>query len=239
MAQSFVSQVTQQSPAGWTYAQWAAQQLGINPIAVFTQWVAEQGLSEAETAEWPNNNPAGLKIASGDTVGPNAKEGADKLAVGVDSSGFLIFSGPQEGVAGYVARWQDPIYKSYLTDMQNSYKFAPHTSYNSTGDVLDIRKELADIAASPWDAGHYTDKGIQGQKLFEDYQSIAKNPWVNNPFTGLPGAVAGMVNGTVSDLTGGETLAQFLGINWDFKTFLFILLGAILAMILIYRLVTQ
>jgi hypothetical protein len=121
------------------YAQRAATALKMPYEAVITQWSVESGDGTSDLARLHNNH-AGIKVPS--------------------SRKFYGSSIPGSPFAHYSSL--DAFTNDYISNMSLKY----YNDVRAAGSVEDTFRALA---ASPWDAGHYTDKGVQGLTLFERF----------------------------------------------------------------------
>lgn len=152
----------------------AAGQLGIPTSVVLAQWINETG-SGSSRAFVEGHNYAGVSYLDQ----PEAAVGAT-LVPGL--APILAYPTPAAGVAGYVARWQEPIYA------------ATRKVWASTSDPIAVARS---IEASPWAAGHYGHTGLE--ELISQYDLTA----YDNPATPAP-AAGGTSGAVLTSFPGGN-----------------------------------
>lgn len=116
----------------------AAAQLGIPVSVVLAQWINETG-SGSSRAFVEGHNYAGVSYLDQ----PEAAVGAT-LQPGL--APILAYPTPAAGVAGYIARWRDPVYA------------ATRKIWSQTSDPIAVARS---VEASPWAAGHYGGNGLE------------------------------------------------------------------------------
>lgn len=125
--------INQELPA----ARAASSRLGIPVSVILAQWINETG-SGSSQAFVDGNNYAGVSYLDSPEVAVGATLGA--------SAPILSYPTRAAGVAGYIARWLEPVYAS------------TRKSWGTTTDPIAIAKS---IEASPWAAGHYGGSGLE------------------------------------------------------------------------------
>jgi len=158
---------------------------GLDPYVAMAQWNAEEGSS----GNWPGHNPAGIR--PGNTA-------VDALANGVNQAGFDTFTNDITGAQAYATLINTD--KNYAGIRQSIKAGTPQA-------------ELAAIAASPWDTGHY---GGSGQNLFASYASVTGNK-VTDPLapasTGAQTSSGGQSSSTGATLPKNALEYALLGIG--------------------------
>lgn len=210
-------------------AQRDSKSTGLLPSVIEAQWQADEGV--ASTSQWPGNNPAGIKPGNS-TV--------DTMSIGTNPNGFLVFPNAQTGARAYAYLLNnDPNYAGLRKTITNLHHSSAHMQM-----VESARIELNAIAASPWDANHYTANGVKGKKLFGAYTAITDKHAVNSQ-NGVGYAAKTAIVGSGQNAKSGVTkpvqsLGHLLGApNLNFWQILIAVVGVIFIGLLLYRIFTH
>lgn len=123
----------------------AASHLGIPVSPVLAQWCNETGFGTSD-AFVNGHNFAGVSYLEP----PQEQLGAHYG----DQGAILFYPDRASGLAGYIARWADPVY----ADTRNAWASHSHDAYAIAQD----------IERSPWAAGHYGGDGLKALMMQEN-----------------------------------------------------------------------
>lgn len=166
--------INQQLPA----ARIASARLGIPVSVVLAQWINETG-SGSSQAFLEGNNYAGVSYLDA----PEAKLGAS-LQPGL--SPILAYPTQAAGLAGYIARWGEPVY-------------APTRAiWATTTDPITVAQS---IEASPWAAGHYGGNGLENL-IAENNLTAYDNPNLQPGTGGTNGTTNATLTSALNPLSG-------------------------------------
>ena len=158
----------------------ASQMTGLNMQVIEAQWFAENNQSILGTQYWTNDNPGNIKPGN---------PAVDAYASGKSANGFDIFPNSISGVNAYAA----------LINTDPNY-----AGIRAAAKTGSSKKELAAIAASPWDQTHYGN----GKSLTAAYNAIT-GAKISNVWT--PADNASLQTGTVTDLFNGNAVPYITG----------------------------
>lgn len=123
----------------------AASHLGIPVSPVLAQWCDETGNGTSDA--WLNgHNYAGVSQLEPFQESIGAHYG--------DQGSILFYPDRQAGLAGYIARWSDPVYEPTRAAM--------------SAHAHDAYQVAQDIEQSPWAAGHYGGNGLKAIMIGSD-----------------------------------------------------------------------
>lgn len=161
----------------------ASSKLGIPVSVILAQWINETG-SGGSPAFVGGHNYAGVSYLDQ----PEAQVGA---SLG-QYSPILSYPTEAAGLAGYIARWLEPVYGP------------TRQIWTQTSDPITVARS---IEQSPWAAGHYGGNGLEN--LIGQYNLTA----YDDPSIQAAPSSGTDTSGTSSSTTSGGTSAQLTGFS--------------------------